>query len=156
MQMGNHIYELTLAVGLVCVLLFTNIPKTKSSEFATNVYDAISSTIDDSVSTPALHLLLPSDMEKLETDYHDHQSMEAIISGDDDRWFDEMSATHRLICSEHETCRENDVLAVGYSGASSYCCGWCTCDSNCVQHGSCCLGVYDNFTHGRNSIQNTR
>ena len=156
--MGNHIDELTLAVGLVCVLFFTNIPKTQSSEFATHVFDdSLDPNPDISTSTtPALYFFLPSDMEELETDYHDHQSMEAIISGDDDRWFDEMSTAHRQICSEHETCRENDVLAVGYSGASSSCCGWCTCDSTCVQYGSCCLGIYDNFTHGRNSIQNTR
>ena len=36
------------------------------------------------------------------------------------------------------------------------CCGSCSYDFDCARYGYCCLGGYDNFTHARTSMQNSR
>ena len=36
------------------------------------------------------------------------------------------------------------------------CCGFCSCDSYCRKHGSCCLSSYESLAHGRILTKNSR
>lgn len=47
--------------------------------------------------------------------------------------------------------------SVGGSDHNNYsCCGFCTEEQECNLHGSCCLGMYENFTEAKRSIGSTR
>ena len=148
-QMANWSDKYIRTVGIYFALSVIH-PKALPNEFVTSFFDDNLSSTSDIRSTPAFEILLPQVPEALESQQQDKNV--SNISGDVDSWFHVMSITHRSMCGEHISCEDDTVSAVGMST----CCGSCTCDSNCVQHGSCCLGVYHNFTHGRNAVQSTR
>ena len=64
--------------------------------------------------------------------------------------FDDLVVKHIYTCSQHSTCHQF------FESDSSPCCGSCTCDDHCVEHGSCCLNEYHSLAHARQAVQNTR
>ena len=62
--------------------------------------------------------------------------------------FESVWREQRRICKLHKTCETRDDDDEG----GSHCCGHCDCDPSCVDHGTCCLGVYQNFTQGYNRV----
>lgn len=40
--------------------------------------------------------------------------------------------------------------------AKDTCCGKCSCESNCFDFGTCCLGMYTSFEHGQRVISDSR
>ena len=63
---------------------------------------------------------------------------------------DEAIHEHRRICTRHHTCT-GKMYSVG-----SFCCGSCTCDIKCAEHGSCCPEMFRNFAQAHDFIQKSR
>ena len=54
---------------------------------------------------------------------------------------------HTRICL-HNTCH--------HQKNETSCCGFCTCDTNCEERGTCCPLMYSNFFHARESLETSR
>ena len=65
--------------------------------------------------------------------------------------FAAMAKDHKNYCARDVSCFMGTDLAV-----QSSCCGSCTCDIFCYDHGSCCLSMYETFEHARDSVQKSR
>ena len=65
--------------------------------------------------------------------------------------FDKLAREHENVCQRSSTCKDSAISEEG-----SACCGTCSCETDCVRYGSCCLSGYDNFTHAKESMQNSR
>ena len=58
---------------------------------------------------------------------------------------------HARICDTDQTCEP-----YGVGPQSPNCCGTCSCDSQCIQRGSCCLRVHKTYEDARESLENSR
>ena len=56
---------------------------------------------------------------------------------------------HQRVCGVHPTCGHD-------TREGSSCCGFCTCEDKCREHGSCCLTGYTGFPEALRSTQNSR
>ena len=45
---------------------------------------------------------------------------------------------------------------MGMKRSPRICCGFCSCDPDCMKHGSCCLSWYESLSQGRILTKNTR
>ena len=66
--------------------------------------------------------------------------------------FDILFAQHERTCGVYTEC---DTTA-DYVHMDTTCCGFCMCESKCLQYGSCCLGMYASFEHAFQTVQTTR
>ena len=65
--------------------------------------------------------------------------------------FSDAVSVHKRICSRHQQCSEPEPSPIAPS-----CCGSCSCDSSCEEHGSCCLEKIPNFAKARAINQMSR
>lgn len=55
-----------------------------------------------------------------------------------------------------DICVQPNGTTVGPRHNNDSCCGFCMNDRDCQLHGSCCLGIHDNFNEAKRSIVSTR
>ena len=74
----------------------------------------------------------------------------------DSREFLEISTFERFVLWHEDHCGKSESCPFTAKPEEHHCCGSCTCESNCVDYGTCCLIEFDNFTQALESIENTR
>ena len=70
-----------------------------------------------------------------------------IIPAENVSWFDTLWEEQKRVCGMDQN--SNCLDEFEFDNYHSTCCGFCDCRPSCKLHGTCCLGAYDNFTHGK-------
>ena len=114
--------------------------------------------------------LIQSSVELTETDLFAELPVDEITA------FRRLADEHKRLCYRHITCQsmfdgkvtfptteKNSTPAfMNFSSSAECvsdgcnCCGYCTCDPECILYGTCCLGVYRDFNHALQSTNTTR
>lgn len=66
--------------------------------------------------------------------------------------FDRLNAEHKEICPVFDTCGEGPRPV----NLSHLCCSFCSCESDCLKYGTCCLDFFHSFTEGINAVAQNR